>query len=80
MKSIDRRLDALEAAAAARPAPRAEEGSARRLIEARLAALAAGLPLPPSPFPQEPLTPEGIACRQRIMERLDRLSGWPATG
>ncbi len=75
MTRLRPRLAVLEAAAAARPAPRAEEGSARRLIEARLAALAAGLPLPPSPFPQEPLTPEGIACRQRIMERLDRLRG-----
>jgi len=75
MKTIDRRLDALEAAAAVRAVPRAPEGSARRVIEARLAILAAGLPIPPSPFPQEPLTPEGIACRARIMERLDRLRG-----
>lgn len=74
MKTIDRRLDALEAAASVRPAPRAEEGSGRRRIEARLAALAAGLPLPPMP-PEETQTPEGTACRARIMARLDRLRG-----
>ena len=73
MRNLDRRLDALEAAAAVRPAPRAEEGAARQLIEARLAILAAGGTIPPFVGPMKPLTPEGIACKARIMERLDRL-------
>lgn len=75
MKTIDRRLDALEAAAAVRPAPIADEGEACRTIEARLAILAAGGTIPPFVGPMKPPTPEGIACRARIMERLDRLRG-----
>jgi len=78
MTRLRPRLAVLEAAATARAAanaPIADEGSARRRIEECLAALAAGLSIPPSPFPREPETPEGIACRARIMARLDRLRG-----